>query len=114
MVILSLNIHGLGDTTQRISLKNPIIFVHTFIIFIQKAMSVKTKAIEYFLSIYPNWHIVDVDSCGLLGGIVALWDPIWAKLRAYKFFASILFSRYIRGISFHLYFLNIYTQCRDR
>jgi len=31
----------------------------------------------------------DVDSYGLLGGYVALWDQYWADFKAYKFFAGV-------------------------
>lgn len=44
---------------------------------------------------------------------MALRDLKWGNLKAYKFFAGILMSSFIRGFSCHLHFLNIYASCQD-
>lgn len=114
MKFLSLNLRVLGDASKKLSLKHLISLVYPFIIFIQESMCAKDKYFEYFLSIYPRWNVMATDSCCLLGGMVALWDPKWVNLKAYKFFAGILLSRFIRGFSCHLHFLNLYVSCQDR
>jgi hypothetical protein len=114
MNILSLNLCGLGDATKRLSLKHLTLSIQPFIILIQETMANKLRAINYFFSICPNWHLVAVDSSCLLGGLVALWDPRWVNLASYKFFVGILLTGHILGVFSRKCLLNLYTPCRDR
>lgn len=114
MNILSLNLHGLGEATKRLSLKHLIHSFCAFIILIQEMMTNKLRAINYFLSVCPSWHLVAIDSSGLSGGLVALWDPRWANLVAYKFFIDILFTGHIQGVYSHIHLLNLYAPWNER
>lgn len=77
-------------------------------------MAISLKIIEVFRNIFPDWHMVVVDSCGLSGGTATLWDPRWASLTSYKFFVGILLTRHIRRDSHSIHFLNLYAPYKDR
>lgn len=72
------------------------------------------KAIPYFLVIYPNCHIVEVNSNGLSGGLIAMWNPHFTKFHAYGFFIGILLSRKIKSVSKSFYLINLYATCCNR
>lgn len=72
------------------------------------------RSIVYFWSMLPGWFIAALDAFGLSGGRVAIWDPRWFKLKAYRFFSGILLSGYWRGFRFRINIMNVYAPYSDR
>jgi len=61
-----------------------------------------------------KWHIAPTTIAGLSGGLVALWDPQWVKIKAFKFFVGILLEGNIRRLGGRIHTLNIYAPYRER
>lgn len=73
-----------------------------------------SEAVLYFQKMFPSWHISATDSTGLLGWLVALWDPSWVSVKAFRCFAGILLEARFRGIPGNIHILNIYAPYKDR
>jgi len=46
---------------------------------------------------------------GLLGGLVAISDPQWVKVKEFSFFVGILLASHIRGLMGRINILNVYA-----
>lgn len=111
---LSMNIRGLGDASKQHRLRNIIKSGEPCIILCQETLSNCVKAINTFLSICKGWSAVAVDAVGHSGGLIALWDPIWGKFKAYKFYGGILLTGHIRGFAGTLNIVNLYAPYQHR
>lgn len=77
-------------------------------------MALKEWEKEYLFPICLSWFFVAIDSCGLSRGLVALWNPLWVNVKAFKCFASLLLTSFIRGIPSQLHLLNLYARFCDK
>ena len=114
MKIVSLNIRGLGGKEKFLSIKNYLFLCKPTFIFIQETMHTADSAILYFRTVYSDWHLAAIDVEGQSGGLVALWDPKWANMRAYSFFGGILLSGKCRGFKHRINFINMYAPYKER
>lgn len=88
--IISLNIQELGAGPKYLPLKHLLSSLHPYVIIIQETMHSVPQVVLYFWKMFPNWYIYATVVVGLSGGLVALLDPRWIKIKAYKCFAGIL------------------------
>jgi exonuclease III len=75
MILLSLNIRGVGGLQKTTSFRRLLSLTHPDIIFLQETL-VDSKKARHFLNIFfPTWYICTVSSLGTSGGLVVAWDP---------------------------------------
>lgn len=69
MSFVSLNVHGLGKVSRAQALSNLVYTINPAIVMLQETMCDDSFAISKICKILPNWEVVAVSSCGLLGGL---------------------------------------------
>lgn len=112
--IMSINIRGLGADPKFIALKELFLSLYPNLILIQETMRKRTEAVSYFRKMFPSWHITAIDSTGLFGGPVALWDPSCVSVKAFRCFAGILLEASFCGTPGFIHILNVYAPYKDR
>jgi exonuclease III len=75
MILLSLNIRGVGGPLKTTSLRRLLSKTLPDIIFLQETLVVEEKAGLFMYSLRPEWLICDVSSVGKSGGLLVTWDP---------------------------------------
>eukprot|EP00253_Pinus_taeda_P010868 PITA_10868 len=109
-----MNIRGLGAGPKYLALKHLFYSVRPKIILIQESMHDCQSSLSYFRRMFPSWHISAIGACGLSGGLVALWNPLWIRASAYKCFAGILLNASFRGHQSTVNILNVYAPYSHR
>jgi exonuclease III len=75
MIVVSLNVRGVGGAPNFLALKQFLELVKPDILFIQETMVSELKAREIFAKLLPMWKFCGVDSNGLSGGLLSAWNP---------------------------------------
>jgi len=75
MILISLNIRGVGGTLKLPTIHRLFSNIKPNIIFFQETLVSKEKARKFTYSIYPNWMITVVSSIGTSGGLLVAWNP---------------------------------------
>jgi exonuclease III len=75
MILLSLNIRGVGGTLKQASMHRVLRKVKPDVIFLQETLVDEEKARLFMLKFVPNWCSCMVSSVGNSGGLLATWDP---------------------------------------
>lgn len=74
MIILSLNMRGIGGTLKQQALKRMFFVYKPDVVMIQESMRSRSKAIEIFSSISKGWKSCSIDAEGLSKGLVTGWN----------------------------------------
>ena len=114
MIILSFNIRGISNTPKRVSFKRVLEKVGSNIVLLQETMSSSHPALLAFSKIHPGWEYCALSSSGLLGGLLATWNPRCFKIKAFITMAGILLKVQVRGSSMNLSLLNSYGPYSNR
>jgi hypothetical protein len=75
MILLSLNIRGVGGTLKSASLRRLLRRTRPDIIFLQETMVEEHKARALMLTLRPTWLTCAVSAVGTSGGLLVSWDP---------------------------------------
>ena len=75
MIILSMNIRGVGGAQKLLALHRVCENVRPDILLIQETMVSSEKVIEVFSKVVGSWHMSAVDAIGLSGGLMSAWNP---------------------------------------
>ena len=114
MIILSMNIRGVGGAQKLLALRRVCENVRPDILMIQETMVTAEKAIDVFSKVVGSWNISAVDAIGLLGGLLTAWNPKKANFVVFKTVAGILLQgRYLNGDR-ELKILNCYGPYQNR
>ena len=108
MIILSLNVRGLGGRPKSFGLRSLIKALHPDLILLQETMCSDLPALLSFSKILPSWEYCAISARGLSGGLLSAWNPLIVKCRAYHTFAGILLQAHFRGLSNPIHVLNVY------
>ena len=114
MIIMSLNIRGLGSARKSLVLWHFIGVNDPSIILLQEMMMIGHKIWPILLLICPKWWVCVVDALGLLGGLTNFWDHKVMNFLVYKSFAGILLPDFIRGSKENFNILNTYVPYSSR
>lgn len=114
IVIISMNIRGLDADLKFLVLKDIFYSARPELILIQETMHNRQASITYFRKMFLTWYLVASKASGPFGGLAALWDPQWIFAKAYKCFADIVISAYIRGKGFPINILNTYVPYKNK
>jgi len=74
MIVISLNVRGVGGAPKSLALKRLFDLVKPDIDMIQETMVDGNKAREVFSNFFPVWDFCAVDSKGLSGGLLSSWN----------------------------------------
>ena len=114
MLILCLNVHGLGGRTKSLSLRSLFNSLNPDFILLQETMCSASPALFAFSKILPSWELCAISARGLSGGLLSAWNPRKANCRAYQTCAGLLLLASVHGSSQPLHILNVYGPYRDR
>ena len=114
MIILYLNIRGLGGRPKTLGLRSLFDSLHPDIVLFQETMCSDLPALISFSKLLHSWEYCAVSAKGLSGGLLSAWNPLSVKCKAYHTFAGILLQAQVRGMSFPLNILNVYGPYTNR
>jgi exonuclease III len=75
MIVLSLNIRGIGGTLKAASFRRLLELTKPDIIFLQETLSEAQKARDFVYLFRPSWYTVAISSVGNSGGLLVAWEP---------------------------------------
>jgi exonuclease III len=75
MILLSLNIRGVGGPHKLPSLRRLLDINKPDIIFLQETLVDEEKARKFLFSLCPSWMVCALSSMGKSGGLLAAWNP---------------------------------------
>jgi endonuclease/exonuclease/phosphatase family metal-dependent hydrolase len=114
MILLSLNIRGVGGTLKQASMRRVCRKVKSDVIFLHETLVDEEKARHLMLRLVPSWCICVVSSLRNLGGILVAWDPNKFLLTPSSCIGGIM----LKGISLEnkqdICFLNVYGPCVEK
>ena len=108
MLILSLNVRGLGGKTKAFSLRSLFSSLNPDFILLQETMCSALPALFAFSKILPSWEFCATNAHGLSGGLLSAWNPKKVNCRAFQTCAGLLLEASIRGTNLPLHILNVY------
>jgi exonuclease III len=114
MILLSLNIRGVGGASKFASLRSLLEKTQPTIIFLQETLVNASAARHFMHRLRPNWLICAASSVGTSGGLLAAWDPTYFDLRPMLCPGGILLTGHCFELRSSLNFLNVYGPCTDR
>ena len=114
MLILSLNVIGLGGKTKQSGLRSLFLSIPPDMILLQETMCSTYPALLAFSKLLPKWEFCAISAFGLSGGLLTAWDPLKVRCHAYEIVAGILVKADFRGMNSQLEILNCYGPYRDR
>jgi hypothetical protein len=114
MIILSLNIRGVGGPQKLASMRRLLEKTQPSIIFLQETLVNASAAREFFYRLRPNWSICAASSVGTSGGLLASWDPTLFDFSPMLSPGGILLSGRCFELQSSLNILNVHGPCSDR
>ena len=108
MIILSLNVQGLGGLAKQKGLRHLFSSLLLDIILLQETMNSTYPALLAFSKLCLGWELCATNSSGLSRGILSKWNPHFVKCKAFHTFAGILLKAWFRGSTTTLSILNFY------
>jgi hypothetical protein len=114
MILLSLNIRGVGGPLKLASMRRLLENTQSSIIFLQETLVNASAAREFMLRLRPNWMICAASSVGTSGGLLASWDPSLFELEPMLSPGGILLTGRCFELQSTINFLNVHGPCSDR
>jgi len=75
MLLLSLNIRGIGGSLKVASVRRLLDRIRPNIVFLQETLTDEKKARDFVFKLHPSWAASAVNSLGTSGGLLVAWDP---------------------------------------
>jgi hypothetical protein len=114
MLLLSLNIMGMGGILKLAFVRGLLDKVQPNIVFLQETLVHAEKEHAFFNLLRPPWHYCAVNSVGKSGGIFISWDSNSFELMPYLTCGRLLVTGLDLQSNRQLSLLNIYGSCSDR
>jgi len=114
MILLTLNIRGIGGTLKAASIYRLLDCSRPDIVFLQETLSDEKKARDFLLQLRLSWDATTVNSLGTSWGLLVAWDPNIFELKPFLTICGILLIGSYASTKKELAFLNIYGPCKDR
>jgi hypothetical protein len=114
MILLSLNIRGVGGPLKLASMRRLLEKTHPSIIFLQETLVDAFAARDFMYHLRLNWMTCATSSIGNLGGLLASWDPTLFYLFPVLSPGGILLMGTCFELRTNLTLLNVYGPCVDR
>jgi len=113
MLLLSLNIRGIGGTLKATSVRRPLDRTLSNIVFLQETLSDEQRARDFLLQLRPSWAVTVINSMGNSGGLLVSWDPNSFDLNTFLTVEGILLTGVCISSKKELALLNVYGSCKD-
>jgi endonuclease/exonuclease/phosphatase family metal-dependent hydrolase len=114
MILLSLNLRGVGGTLKVASMRRLLRKTKPDIIFLQETLVDEKKARLFMLNFFPGWLSCVVSSVGNSGGLLVTWDPNKLVLDPFLCCGGILLSGSSLENNKQICLLNVYGPCNER
>jgi hypothetical protein len=114
MILLSLNIRGVGVTLKSTSFQRIISRTSPDIIFLQETLVDGNKAINFLNTFRPSWLTCVVSLVGNSGGLLVTWDPSKFELVHYLCCGGIFLTGTCLWNKQSISLLNVYGPCSNR
>ena len=114
MIILSMNIRGVGGTHKILALRRVCELVRPDVLLIQETMVSVDKALEVFSKVLGRWYMCAVDANGFSGGFLSAWNPNLALFDVYKSTAGIMLKGQVSNSVQVINILNCYGPYKHR
>jgi endonuclease/exonuclease/phosphatase family metal-dependent hydrolase len=114
MILLSLNIRGVGGHLKAASFRRLLSHISPDIIFLQETLVDNKKARVFLNQFHSNWNTCTVNSLGSSGGLAVAWNPDYFDFLPYLCCGGILLTGTSRITNKRYNLLNIYGPCSDR
>jgi hypothetical protein len=75
MILLSLNIRGVGGLLKMASMRRLLSKTSPDILFLQETLVSEEKARLFVNSLRPDWMVCAINALGKSSGILVAWDP---------------------------------------
>jgi hypothetical protein len=114
MILLSINIRGVGGTLKDASMHRLLDRTNPDIIFLQETLVDEKKARLFMNAFRPTWLVCAVSLVGKSGGLLVTWDPFKFDLVPYLSCGGILLTGTCCENKRQLSLLNVYGPCSDK
>jgi hypothetical protein len=114
MILLSLNIRGVGGPLKQASLRRLLDLYKPTVIFLQETLVDADTARDFMHLLRPTWMICAASSVGNSGGLLASWDPSFFDFFPFLSPGGILLSGHCFELKADINLLNVYGPCTDR
>jgi len=114
MIVLSLNLRGIGGILKTGSFRNLLEHTNPDVIFLQETLSTEQKSRAFFHSFHSSWVSVAVSSLGNSGSLLVAWDPSFFDLAPFLTCGGLLLVGRCLATNQELAFLNVYSPCQDK
>ena len=108
MKFLSMNIQGFRGISQQKSLGSLFSDLNPDMILLQETICNYSQSLLLFSKLKLGWEFYALDVAGLSGGLLAGWNPLLVRYKAYYSIAGIVLRASIKGISEILSIINCY------
>jgi endonuclease/exonuclease/phosphatase family metal-dependent hydrolase len=114
MILLSLNIRGVGGPLKVASMRRLLSKTSPDILFLQETLVSEEKARLFVNSFRPDWMVCVVNALGKSGGLLVAWDPKVFILTPFLSCGGILLTCFCVSDKRRINFLNVYGLCTER
>jgi hypothetical protein len=114
MIVLSLNIRGIGGTLKAASFRRLLASSKPDLIFLQETLTSDYKARDFIYRFRPSWFSAAVSSIDNSGGLLVAWDPCHFALKPSLSCGGLLLQGYSLATNLELTLLNLYGPCSDK
>jgi endonuclease/exonuclease/phosphatase family metal-dependent hydrolase len=114
MILLSLNIRGVGGPLKFPSMRRLLSSTKPDIIFLQETLVDEEKARKFLFSLCPTWMYSAVSSVGKSGGLLVAWNPNIVELQPYLCAGGILLTGIHIPDKRRICLINVYGPCTGR
>jgi exonuclease III len=113
MILLSINIRGVGGPLKSASMCRLLNRTHLDIIFLQETLVDEKRARSFITSLQLDWYTCTVSSVGKSGGLLVSWDPSKFDLTSYISCGGLFLKGTSLELKRHISFLNVYGPCTN-
>jgi exonuclease III len=114
MIVITLNVRGVGGSSNYLALKRLLDLVKPDVFLIQETMVRVEKARDIFVKLLPHWYFCVVFSMGLSGGMLSAWNLRKDDFFSYLIPAGILLEGHVKDLDRNLKVINCYGPYTDK
>jgi hypothetical protein len=114
MIVLSLNIRGIGGALKTASFRRLLETTKPDLIFLQETLSTDLLSRDFVHRFRPSWFSAAASSIGNSGGLLVTWNPDLFELQPFLSCGGILLKGRFLATGQEVAFLNIYGPCTNK
>ena len=114
MILLTLNVRGVGGTLKLASMCRLLNYIKPDIIFLQETLVDDEKARKNLLPLHPTWMFSDMSSVEKFDGLLVAWNLNTLELLPFHCVGGILLTCVHLPEKRRLNLINVYGPCSSR